>query len=320
MRHIFFIDRIEKLNTKKDSTLMMALTFKKIGIECLLLFEEDFYVTSDELPILKLYSFRNDFKKDSFYMENFQLDGSHLLQLNSKDVIHMRIDPPFDSRYQRYLWMLDFLMHQGVRVVNDPVGIMNNNEKLTCFKNPQMSPLSYIGSSDEGFMKFIKKLSQLKICDEVIMKPLDLYSGIGVEKLSLFQENLIERYKNKVAEFGGSIIVQPFIEEVYSGELRSIFYCGQELGTIIKYPVEGSFLSNIAQGATFEKIDLPHPMRIACEEMAWDLKESGIDLAAFDILGNKITEVNVTCPGLLTEVSEAYKINFAEKIGKSFLK
>lgn len=319
MRHIFFIDKIEKLNTSKDSTLMMALTFKQQGMECMLLFEEDFYMVSDGLPSLKLHTFRSRFKKDSFYMEGFELDASHFIELREGDILHMRIDPPYDSRYQRYLWMLDFLKYHGVRVVNDPVGIMNNNEKITCFKDSKMSPLSFVGSSYEGFVKFIKRLTDEKICDEVIMKPLDLYSGIGVDKFSLFQEGLVESYKNKVAEFGGSIIVQPFIDEVYQGELRTVFYAGQELGTIIKYPVEGSFLSNIAQGATYEHVELPHPLRIACQEMAWDLKEVGVELAAFDLLGGKITEVNVTCPGLITEVSQAMGKNIAIDIAKSFL-
>jgi glutathione synthase len=319
MRHIFFIDSIEKLNPTKDSTLMMAHTFKQMGLECLLLFEDDFYLVTDGLPVYKLYTFRCGFKKDSFYLQNFELDANHLIQLHKSDILHMRIDPPYDSRYQRYLWMLDFLKHHGIRVVNDPIGIMNNNEKLACFKNHEMSPLSFVGSSIDGFKKFIKRMIEEKIYAEIIMKPLDLYSGIGVDKFSLYQEDLVDAYQSKILEFGGSIIVQPFLEEVYKGELRTIFYGAQELGTIIKYPVEGSYLSNIAQGATFEKIELPHPLRIACQEMAWDLKESGVELTAFDILGGKLTEVNVTCPGLITEVSEAHGKNLAEIIGKSFL-
>jgi glutathione synthase len=311
VKHIFFVDPMEKLNAKKDSSLMMAKTFKDHGIDTFLLFEQDFFIVTDQMPTLKLNSFRADFKKDSFYLENFQLETTHNLKIEEGDVIHMRIDPPYDSRYQRYLWMLEFLQSKGVQIVNNPIGIMANNEKLTAFKDPKRSPVSYIGSEVVGFQRFIQRLIDTKTCEEIIMKPLDLYSGIGVEKFSLYQENLKEMYEKKVEEFEGSIIVQPFIPEVYKGELRSIFYNGKELATIIKYPKEGSFLSNIAQGAAFEKFELPHPLRIACQDMAWELKEMGVDFVAFDLLGESITEVNVTCPGLLVECSEAYGENLA---------
>ncbi|MGK0367588.1 MAG: glutathione synthase [Thermoproteota archaeon] len=319
MKHIFYIDPIEKLNFKKDSSIMMAQTFKELGMEVYFLFEKDFFLVTDKLPKLNLYSFKAQFKNESSYLEKFSLESGAEIQLRSGDIVHMRIDPPYDSRYQRYLWMLEFIQSKGVRIVNDPVGIMKNNEKLTAFKDTAMSPLSFVGSSEEGFVNFLKRLQNEKLCDEIIMKPLDLYSGIGVEKFSLYSETLISSYQAKVKEFGGAIIVQPFFPEVYKGELRSIFYAGKELGTIIKFPNEGSFLSNVAQGATFDKIELPHKLRIACQDMAWELKESGVDFVAFDLLAGKITEVNVTCPGLLVEVSEAYKENLAKVIAKSFL-
>src|SRR5690606_33579961 len=143
----------------------------------------------------------------------------------------------------------------GVRVLNNPRGIMLHNEKLDAYKLTH-SVESYVGSSLEGFLQFVESLKKSGET-ELILKPLDLYSGIGVEKVSLMdQQKLEERFLSKVKEFFGAIVAQPFMKEVFQGEHRSIYYNGLEIGTIIKRPNQGEFLSNIAQGAKFEKSEL----------------------------------------------------------------
>ncbi len=296
---------------------MLALTFKKMGKEVFLLFEEDFYFFSNELPALEVYEFAGGFHEKTCYLSDLSLKSKETIKLDSSDVIHMRIDPPFDSRYQRYLWMLDFLGHFGVRVVNNPKGIMLHNEKLHAFKQKDNLIPSFVGTSMNGFMSFIMKMRDLNY-KSIILKPLDSFSGIGVEKVELGDKYVKEIFKRKVEENTGAIICQPFIEEVTKGEIRALFYAGKELGSIIKIPQEGEYLANIAQGATFEKYILPSNIRSMCEEMAWELKAFDVPLLAFDILANSITEVNVTCPGLIVEVSHALGENLAEKIGKSF--
>ncbi len=316
-RHIFFIDNIEKLNIRKDSSIMMALTFKAQGHECFFLFEQDFYINNIEEPHLEVYSFEGSFKADGCYIDNLKLTEKSKIKLLKGNYIHMRIDPPFDTRYMRFLWMLDFLESKEIKVSNKPRGILGNNEKLAAYKHSDNTIESYVGSSESGFKKFLEYL-KIKQTKELILKPLDLYSGIGVEKFSLNDPRLTAVFKDKVKEFNGAIIAQPFIEEVYKGELRSLFFKGKELGTIIKYPKNGQFLSNIAQGATFEKYELSNHLRMKCEEIAWELKEEGVEFIAFDILGDSITEVNVTCPGLVVEVSYAYGTNLCIEMAKAY--
>ncbi|MBL7666080.1 MAG: hypothetical protein JNM93_13170 [Bacteriovoracaceae bacterium] len=317
MKHVFFIDPLEKLNTRKDSSLLMALTFKNAGKEVYFLFENDFYILNHGLPTLEVYEFDGKFHEGGAYLSSMSLKGKVTTKLEPKDVIHMRLDPPFNGRYLKNLWLLDFLHHQGVRIVNNPKGIMYHNEKLFAFKQKDMSVHSYTGQSEEGFHSFMIKLKDAGF-KELVLKPMDGFSGIGVEKLDLNNKYLIEAFNRKVKETMGPVIAQPFMEEVYKGEVRSIFYAGRELGSILKTPQQGEFLSNIAQGATFEKYTLPSNIRAVCEEIAWDLKEYDVPFIAFDILGNNITEINLTCPGLLVEVSHAYKTNLANEIVKSF--
>lgn len=317
MRHIFFIDPLDKLNHKKDSSLMMGLTFQSLGIECYFLFEKDFFFNSHGKNQLTVYAFDGGFKEDGYYLDSFNLLEAKTIELAASDIIHMRIDPPYDMRYQRYLWMLEYLeFNSKVKVVNSPVGIMKHNEKIKALKRAN-SIKSFVGSSLWGFEEFTKSIKSEGYTD-IILKPMDLYSGIGVEKFSLDDSELINHFSKKALEYGGAIIAQPFIKEVYSGEHRSIFLNGKEIGTIIKKPVEGDYLTNIAQGASYEQAKLAPEVNSECEEIAKELMEDGVDFIAYDILDGKITEINVTCPGLLVEVSFACKQNLAKILAESY--
>ncbi len=309
MAHIFFIDPLEKLNIKKDSTLMMALSFQSRGADCYILFEKDFFITNHAKPNLEMYKFEGKFKEDGCYLESFNVTKSLTKEVTPNDIIHMRIDPPYDTRYQRYLWMLDFIQNQvGCEVLNSPLKIMKYNEKLVAYKDLSHSIHSFVGSSVSAFEKFIKDVKREGVTD-LILKPLDLYSGIGVEKVSLDEETIIEIFLKKVNDFQGAIVAQPFVKEVSDGEYRAIYFDGVEIGTIIKKPKKGEFLANIAQGAEFEKKELPSKLKEQCDQIAKDLYEDGTRFLAFDVLGEGVNEVNITCPGLLVEVSYACKKN-----------
>lgn len=318
MTHIFFIDPLEKLNFKKDSTLMMALTFQSQGHQCYLLFEEDFYIRNDKNVNLDVFTFDGEFEADGCYLKSFAKKEKMSLELTQEMILHMRIDPPYDSRYQRYLWMLDFVENQsGAKVINSPLKIMKYNEKLIAYKNTTIGHKSYVGSSLRGFHHFIETMKE-DGHSEIILKPLDLYSGIGVEKVEINHDKIDEIFSKKVLEFQGAIVCQPFIKDVYNGEYRSIYFNGKELGTIIKRPNKGEYLANIAQGAKFEKIELPSTLKETCDKIAKELFQDGVNLVAFDLLGGKVNEVNVTCPGLLVEVSYAYKKNLCLDIVNRF--
>jgi len=310
-RHILFIDSLEKLDIKKDSTLLMAHTFKEMGLEVYILFENDFYVTNKQVPRFRVFDFDSSLKEDSFYINNFELRGHKEIGLKQEDVFHMRIDPPFDTRYLRYLWMLRHIKTFGVRVTNDPDGILLHNEKMTAYKD-ESALESYIGMSSELSYSFLKNLKGEGV-KEVILKPLDLYQGIDVIKMSLDELDDVNKvFDEKTKSWQGPGILQPFNEAVKDGEIRALFYKNKEIGSIIKVPLKGEYLANIARGASFEKTELNAIQHKSCLEVSQQLSEYGVDLIAFDILGDSLNEVNVTCPGLLVEVSEAHSKNLAK--------
>jgi glutathione synthase len=221
MKHILFIDPIENLNPKKDSSIMLAITMKKAGVEVYLLFEKDFYLSNKMSPEFQVYDFTGEFYDDGCYIKTFALGERSLQKVSREDILHMRIDPPFDARYLRYLWMLRFYQEQGIRVVNSPDGILKFNEKLHAYAQPS-ALASYVGSSVNEFLNFVE-LMKKEHHEELILKPLDLFQGIGVEKISISRSDLKEKFEAKILENNGPVIAQPFCKEVTSGEIRSLY-------------------------------------------------------------------------------------------------
>lgn len=292
---------------------MLATTMKAQGVEVYLLFEKDFYVSNKSTNRFKVYDFASTFYEDGAYLKSFELKNSLTIEISAKDTIHMRIDPPFDTRYLRYLWMLRYYKVQGINVVNSPDGILRFNEKLHAYT--QKSSLeSFVGSSVDGFMNFVEIMK--KDHQELILKPLDLYQGFGVEKISINDSQLAHKFEEKVKANNGAIVAQPFCTDVVNGEIRSLYFKGKELGSILKIPKKGEFLANIAQGAAFHAIDLTPALKSECDQICDELVQEGVDWVAFDIMGNHVSEINITCPGLLVEVSFAHKKNLAIEIIK----
>lgn len=310
MKHIILIDPIEKLTIQKDSTIYFSNTLKKNNCEIFYLFKDDLFISTNRNFQLRVN--RPFFKEQNGIVQevNF-VDSPEEIKLEKGDVIHMRLEPPFDTNYLRILWMLDYLKKGGVEIINDPKGIMNFQEKifpLTCNHVIESAVV-------QKYYQVVEFLKSNELVTEFIFKPLDLFQGIGVTKVQRDRINE-EFFKKLVRSYNGVALVQPFIKKVLSGEIRSIYFKGSEIGSIIKTPPQGSFLANIAQGAKYEKVLLGKREKSICEDLSKKLMSAGVPWVAFDILEEKISEANTTCPGLLVEVSNAYKENLAEKILK----
>lgn len=310
--HILLIDLLEKLVFKKDSTLLFAHTLKNEGHEVGLLFENDFFYSNEEKISFKVYDFDSNLDEEIFYLTKFEVTSSKTHTISSSDTLHMRLDLPFDSRYLRYLWMLRGLeKNSGIKLVNSPEGILVHNEKIYSYEQPG-SLASYVGNSLSGAKDFFQKQAG----NEFILKPVDLFQGIGVEKVSGDIETLLEAFKKKSEEYAGPVVIQPFMKEVGDGEIRSLFYGEHHLGSILKVPPEGEYLANIAQGAKFHEVELEPAVMEQCLKISKELLKWKVPWVAYDILGGKVQEVNITCPGLLVEVSHAVKKNLALDIVK----
>lgn len=310
-RHFFLIDPMEKLNTKKDTSLFLALTAKKMGHESYLIFDKNFYAHnfSDKYEILA-HSFEGEIGPD-FYLKNFKLGQEKSVEIKKTDTIHMRIDPPVDSRYLSYLWALQLIQKKGMKITNDPTGILKVNEKVDAYLRDESYP-SWIGKSVTSLEHVIEEWK--KSYTALVVKPINGFSGIGVKKITFADKNF-KSILDEVFSFSQDMfIAQPYLSQVEKGEKRVIYFRGELLGAILKMPKDGGFISNIAQGAKFQKVDVSPLEASRCLEVSQSMLKDGIELIAFDVLGEVITEINVTCPGLLVELSSAHQKNLAEKI------
>ena len=307
MRHIILIDPIENLTPSKDSTLMLANALKALGHEVYLLFKEDFYISTTPFELTVNVP---EFVIVNRAIESVKTSPINLV-LSKGDTVHMRLEPPFDTNYLRSLWMLKYLQSKEVKVINDPSGIMNFQEKLYPFEKKDPIP-SCVVATFKQCQSFFESLENQS---SFIIKPLDLFQGYGVTKVEkdVFDE---QSFLNLKKSFNGLAIVQPFLSQIYDGEIRAIYFNGVEIGSILKRPPGKSILANIAQGASYQKVDLEGSIRKKCEEMSRDLVEAKVPWVAFDILDGKISEANTTCPGLLYEVSKAYDEDLAMKIAE----
>lgn len=313
-KHILVIDPLEKLNIKKDSSLMLALELQKTCTNVYITFLDRLTFQNTHPPKIEAYTFAGGYLKDSFYLKEFQISNScENICIDQNSTLHMRLDPPFDLEYLQCLWVLESYKAWGAKVINDSEGILLYNEKLYAYTHSRNPIPTFFGRNSQLLKPFFDSLVG-KGHSAAILKPVDLFQGEGVTKVDLKWSTLEPTFVNMVEKYGGGIVVQAFIEEVYKGEVRSIFFNGKELGSINKVPAKGSYLANVAQGAQFEKIQLPDSTYKECEYLCQKLLKKGVQWVAFDILGGKISEINITCPGLLVEVSQACQQNLGQKI------
>ena len=312
LTHLLFMDHIEKLDVKKDSTLLLALGLKEMNQRAFLLFEEGVHLGK----ALDVHDFHGRWGP-TFYIDHFEVGEKRALPLEGECLVHLRLDPPFDARYLSYLWIFKAMEERGlIRILNRASGILAHNEKLYPLGTEGGIP-SFVGTSPGGFLSFCRSLKE-RGYGEAVLKPLNLYQGLGVEKvsLSLEKEELETIFRTKAR---GPLMAQAFLEDIYRGEVRSIYMAQREVGTILKRPKPGDFLANVARGASFEEGKLTPVQRRLCEEAASDLGLDGVDWIAFDLIGDHLSEVNITCPGLLVETSCALGKNLGLTLAHSLL-
>ena len=316
MKHILLIDPLSALDIKKDSSLLLALALQEKGVETYLMFSSELCLDTSSKAQDKLNTFEGSYNKETFQVESFEVTGTKTsTSIRNGDVLHMRKDPPFDMSYLQVLWILEFYKKKGVVVLNDPSSISAHNEKILAYSHSESFP-TYIGSDPEVFLRRCQEWKGLGH-KSVVLKPLNLFQGKGIQKISI-EESLgpaEKAFRSILSSDKQELFVaQPFLSQIYEGEVRALYFYGKELASIKKYPKEGGFLTNVAQGGSYMPHTLTSKERVLCEEISKKLLDIGVPWVAFDLIDGRPSEVNITCPGLLVEVSKASKKNLALEI------
>lgn len=223
------------------------------------------------------------------------------------DVVWLRQDPPFDMHYITSTHLLDRLKGQAL-VVNDPFWVRNYPEKLLVLDFLELTPPTTI-ARDMQTIKAFKDKHQ-----DIILKPLYGNGGAGVFRLDANDRNLTSLYELFTGFSREPLIVQKFLPDVKNGDKRVILVDGEPVGAINRVPAEGETRSNMHVGGRPEKIGLTERDLEICAAIGPLLKEKGQIFVGIDVIGDYLTEINVTSPTGIQELERFNGENIAKKI------
>jgi glutathione synthase len=238
---------------------------------------------------------------------HFTLGAAEDLDLAGVDVVLMRQDPPFDMAYITATHILEHV-HPQTLVVNDPVSVRNAPEKLFVTHFDGVMPPTLITSSRAEIEAFRAKHK------DIIVKPLYGNGGAGVFHITPDDENLnslIEMFEGLYRE---PFIVQRYLPEVRDGDKRIILVDGEPVGAINRVPAEGEARSNMHVGGRAEKIGLTPREQDICAAIGPALREQGLIFVGIDVIGDYLTEINVTSPTGIQEIDRFDRVNLSALI------
>ncbi|SFC46374.1 glutathione synthase [Tropicimonas isoalkanivorans] len=239
--------------------------------------------------------------------DHVTLGPETVLDLNEMDVVWLRQDPPFDMGYITTTHLLEWLQPH-VLVANDPFWVRNCPEKLLVLQFPDLIPPTMI-ARDLANLKAFKAHH-----GDIILKPLYGNGGAGVFRLDPNDRNLSSLHELFITFSREPLIAQKFIPAVANGDKRIILVDGEPVGAINRVPAEGETRSNMHVGGRPEKIALTERDREICAAIGPLLRERGQIFVGIDVIGDYLTEINVTSPTGIQELERFDGINVAEKI------
>ena len=248
-------------------------------------------------------------------LEVFRRSGGHHrfgtlaeLDLAGVDVVLMRQDPPFDMAYITATHLLELLPEDGPLVVNDPAAVRNAPEKLFVLRFKELMPPTLLTRDRDEIRAFWKEHG------DIILKPLFGNGGAGVFRLRAGDENLtalLEMYELIQRE---PVMVQRYVPEIRHGDKRIILVDGEPVGGVLRVPPEGEARANLHVGGRAVKTELTRREREICAAIGPTLREQGLVFVGIDVIGDFMTEINVTSPTGIQEIARLDGVEIAPKI------
>ena len=297
------MDDIASINPKKDSSLAMMLEAKRRNWDIYTFNSSDMFHLKGEV----FAKARKTLVTDS--QSNWhQCEEAEILQLNEIDVVFMRKDPPFDMDYIYATYLLEQLEASGVMVVNKPSSLRDANEKLFALNFPELIPKTLVSSNNEKLSVFINDNV------DVVVKPLDGMGGTNIFKLTKGDDN--EEVLLKLTNNGQRyIMAQEFLPEIKHGDKRILLIDGKPVDySLARMPAEGNFKGNLAAGAIGVGQPLSERDRFLCKQIAPTLIEKELIFVGLDVIGDYITEINVTSPTCIRELDSQFDLNISSEL------
>ena len=295
------MDPIEHIKIVKDSSFAMMLAAQRRGWELHYMNQQHLYSdggsTRARTQTLKL---QDDLESW------FSVISSQDIALSELDAVLMRKDPPFDIEYITTTWLLDSAERAGVVVVNKPASLRDANEKLfiTCF--PQCCVPMLVSSESSRIRHFVAEHQ------DVILKPLDSMGGHSIFRVQPDNQNLSVILELMTNGDRKTIMAQRFIPEITQGDKRILLIDGDPVPyALARVPAVGETRGNLAAGGSGVAQELTARDRWICEQVGPVVKEKGLLFVGLDVIGDYLTEINVTSPTCVRELNDAYGLDIA---------
>ncbi len=296
------MDPIKSINIKKDSSFAMLLEAQHRSYDIYYMEMSDLFIEDNQAKASTKKLKVADHTAPWYQFEN----SSSILTLSELDVILMRKDPPFDMEYIYATYILEMAEQAGTLIVNKPRSLRDANEKLFTHQFPKCTTPTLVSRNKEQFKQF---LAQHK---DMIIKPLGGMGGHSIFRVTENDPNInviLETVTDHASQY---IMAQRFIPEISEGDKRILIINGTPVDyALARIPPEGETRGNLAAGGTGLGVPLTKRDYWLCKQVAPKLKEMGLIFVGMDVIGDYITEINVTSPTCIRELDSLYDLNIS---------
>ncbi len=298
------MDPISGIKAYKDSTFAMLLEAQRRGHSLYYMEPGDLYAR-DGRVFARMQKLAVRDKRTDW----FSLSPSGSRSLDELDMVLMRRDPPFDMDYIYTTYMLELAEKAGTLVINRPQSLRDANEKFFINNFPQCCVPMLISSSSELIRTFV---SQNGHC---VVKPLDGMGGESVFQVRESDLNLNVILETITRHDRRPVMAQKFIDEISAGDKRILIVNGEPIPyALARFPGAGDFRGNLAKGGSSKGVPLSERDLWICSQVAPELKQRGILFAGLDVIGDWLSEVNVTSPTCIRELDAEFGLNIAAQL------
>jgi glutathione synthase len=295
------MDPIESITPKKDSTLAMLLEGARRGARIHYMQQGDLRLHGGEaFARSRIVSVRDNFD------DWFEYDASQDIALADLDVILMRKDPPFDMEYIYTSYILERAELGGALVVNKPQSLRDMNEKAYTAWFGDCAPITLVTRSMADIKQFLTEHHR------IVVKPLDGMGGRSIFVVAEGDNNANVIFETLTDNGSRFAVAQVFIPEIAAGDKRILLVNGEPIPyALARIPSKGDNRGNLVMGAIGEGRELTERDRWICSRVGPVLKERGVIFAGIDVIGDYLTEINVTSPTGIRELDRKYGLNIA---------
>ncbi len=295
------MDPIAAINTKKDSSLAMLLAAQARGWQIVYMQQSDLFLRDGQV----LASMAALTVQDDPY-DWFQLGDAQIAPLHSLDAILMRKDPPFDMEYIYSTYLLEQAQAKGVLIVNNPQSLRDANEKLFTAWFPQCCPPTLVTRQKSLMREFQAQHG------DIIIKPLDGMGGASIFRVMQGDPNFSVIVETLTENGSKSVMVQQYLPAIKDGDKRILLINGEPVPyALARIPADGETRGNLAAGGRAEGRALTDRDRWICSQVGPKLRDKGLLFVGLDVIGDYLTEINVTSPTCIRELDRLFDLNIA---------